>query len=133
MKKENWVWMPHPGHFICARWCQFFLNTYVGGYIVSTVGEYVPDAQVREIFAESRGVKLEGIGDTRLADYMKKIGYEDLGLDRKYETMVFKAKKSKAKCCPHEMKSASDIDFDGYNTADEAKKGHYKLCLKWSK
>lgn len=133
MKKQNWIWMPHPGHFICSRWCQFILNTYVGGFIVSTLGEYVPDAPVREILAESRDVALKGIGDIRLADYMKKIGYEELSVGYKYETMVFKAKKSGNKCCPYEMKSGSNIDCETYNTADEAKEGHYKLCLKWSK
>lgn len=133
MERNKWVWMPHPGHFICARWCQFVLNTYVGKYIISTVGEYVPDYEVREIFAKSRGKILEGRGDDRTADYMKKIGYEDIGLDRKYETMVFHAKKSKNKCCPYEMRNASNVDFDSYNSADDATIGHYEMCDKWSK
>lgn len=133
MDKSKWVWMPHPGHFICARWCQFFLNTYVGGYIVSTVGEYVPDAPVRDICAEAKKIILRGKGNDRLADYMKKVGYEDIGLNRKYETMVFSAKKSKNKCCPHEMTEANDVDFDSYNDADDATVGHYKMCNKWAK
>lgn len=37
MKEENWVWMPHGGHFILGHMCRFRLNTYVGKYIVSTV------------------------------------------------------------------------------------------------
>lgn len=57
MKKEDWIWMPHPAHFICSDHCRFVLATYVGGYIVSTVGEHVPDSATREIIAESRGVK----------------------------------------------------------------------------
>ena len=103
MDKTKWIWMPHPGHLIVARDCKFSLNTYVGKYIVSTVGEYLPDYQVREIFAESRGITLVGKGEARLADYMKKIGYETIGSDRKYETMVFHAKKSDDKCCPFRM------------------------------
>ncbi len=136
--KDKWVWMPHPGHFICSRDCKFILNTYVGGYIVSTVGEYFPDATTREILAQSRGVKLEGIGDIRRADYMKKIGYEEIGLDRTYETMVFKAAKSKSKskdeaCCPYRVTDYSELDGDGYKKPEEAFKGHLKLCAKWSR
>ena len=131
MKKENWIWMPHPGHFICSRDCKFFLNTYVGKYIVSTVGEYLPDSQSREILAKSRGIILEGRGDERLADFMEKIGYEEIGCDRKYETMVFPAKKSEHKCCPYEASNYEAIDFDAYNTAKDAFRGHYKICQKW--
>ena len=105
MNRDKWVWMPHPGHFIGSQDCKFFLNTYIGGYIVSTVGEYLPDSQN---------------------------GYKRVGCNRKYETMVFKAMKSKHKCCPYEMKNAEEIDFDGYNTAEDAFKGHYKMCKKWS-
>lgn len=133
MKKNRWIWMPHPGHLIVARDCRFSLNTYVGKYIVSTVGEYLPDYEVREILAKSRGITLEGKGDARLADYMNKIGYEEISLDRKYETMVFTAKKSKDKCCPHVMKNPRNVDFDSYNSADDATIGHYKMCSKWAK
>lgn len=133
MKKENWVWMPHPAHLIVARDCKFFLSTYVGGYIVSTVGEYFPDEGVREIFANSRGITLKGMGDERRADYMEKIGYEEIGLDRKYETMVFKATHSKHGCCPWVIESGMELDMLGYNDPTEAAAGHMKLCRKWSK
>lgn len=125
--------MPHPGHFICARDCKFFLNTYVGGYIVSTVGELWPDSQVRKINASTRGMKIEGIGDYWDADYMKKIGFEEIGFGRLYETMVFKAKKSKDACCPWRMTDGSNLDFDSYNEAGDAFKCHMKMCKKWSK
>ena len=130
---KDWAWMPHPGHFICSRDCKFFMNTYVNGYIVSTIGEYLPDSEVREIFANSRGIELKGRGDERLADYMKKIGYEEIGYKRKYETMVFKAKKSEHKCCPYVSSNWGEIDFMGYNTPEDAFKGHYKMCWKYAK
>lgn len=133
MEKGRWIWMPHPGHLIVSNNCRFFLNTYVGKYIVSTVGEYLPDYQVREIFAESRKITLEGKGDERLADYMKKVGYEEIGFGRKYETMVFYAMKSDDKCCPFKMKNSCEIDSKGYNDAGKAREGHYKMCLKWFK
>ena len=133
MKKQNWIWMPHAGHFILGSECRFRLNTYVGKYIVSTVGEYFPDSEIREIKANTRKIELEGIGDNRKADYFKKIGYEEIGLGRKYETMVFKAKRSNFGCCSYEMISGRDLDMAGYNNPDKAYRGHFKLCKKWSK
>lgn len=124
--------MPHAGHFICSRWCRFHLNTYVGNYIVSTVGEYFPDSQVREIFNQTRNLNLEGIGDAREADFIKKNGYEELGYGRTYETMVFKAVRSKNKCCSYEMKTPLDVDMRGYKSAEDAYKGHLALCKKWA-
>ena len=109
MKKENWIWMPHAGHLIVGSYCQFKLNTYVGGYIVSTVGEY----------KSSRSKE----GDD----------FETIGCDRIYETMVFRAVKSENECCPYEMESPGEIDFAGYNDAEKAMKGHYKFCKKWAK
>ena len=107
--KGKFVWMPHAGHFICGSRCQFKLNTYVGGYIVSTVGE-LPDT-----FKEESGK------------------FTTIGLDRLYETMVFKARKSNNKCCPYEQTSGSEIDFAGYNKPEDAMVGHMKLCMKWAK
>lgn len=136
--KDKWVWMPHPAHFICAQDCKFFLATKIGKYIISTVGEYFPDYQIREIFAESRGVNLEGKGDARRADYMKKIGFEDLGHERKYETMVFESMKTPkdgrgyCEACPFRIKSGHDIDFNGYKKSKDAYKGHLEMCEKWS-
>jgi hypothetical protein len=123
------IWMPHAGHFICGSQCRFRLNTYVNGYIVSTVGEYVPDSAVRAILRASRGRKTDLRGDAEEADF----GFEDIGVDRKYETMVFKGHKSKHTCCPYEMVSGENIDFAGYNDPGEAYKGHMKMIRKWSK
>lgn len=134
MARRSWVWMPHPGHFICGFDCRFRLNTYVpSGYIVSTVGEYFPDEGTREVLAKSRGIKLEGIGDSRRADYMKKIGFEEIGFGRKYETMVFRAAKSKdSTCCPYEISDFTELDFSGYNDPGVALSGHMELCQKWA-
>jgi hypothetical protein len=89
---SEWEWFGHPGHFICAQWCQFHLCTKVGDWLISTVGEYLPPEGTCEIIARSRGIELVGTGDARRADYMKKIGYEKLGAgDGIYETYVFHA------------------------------------------
>lgn len=130
----DWIWMPHPAHFICARDCRFFLATRVGPYVVSTVGEMIPDAPVREIYAQSRGIDLVGRGDERLADYMRKIGYEEIGCGRKYETLVFRAKAADEKnsCCPWRIDVSSELDGRGYNEPHDAYQGHLELCRKWS-
>jgi hypothetical protein len=128
-------WFGHAGHFICAPWCRFHLCTQVGEFLISTVGEYVPDAPVREIMAQSRGIKLEGRGDARLADYMNKRGFEQVGCDRLYETMVFRAgRPCDAEGCNCGLPSASgeELDFGGYNDAKSATEGHYKMIEKWS-
>lgn len=137
-----WVWMPHPGHLIVSRDCRFHLNTWVPGntpshpgWIVSTVGEYLPDSQIREITAQCRGIELVGKGDAREADYMNKIGYQEIGCDRLYETMVFVASEETEDvrgCCPYRQESGDCVDFAGYNSSDDAFHGHNEMCLKWS-
>ena len=141
MNKANWIWMPHAAHLIVGQDCRFHLATYVGKWIVSTVGEYLPDSNVREVLAESRGLDLQGRGDERRHDWMKKNGYEEIGFNRKYETMVFKAqrrpKKELAKdgttCCPWEQQSGTEVDMVGYNTPERAYLGHLKMCAKWAR
>jgi hypothetical protein len=108
MKKENWIWMPHPGHFIAAFNCRFRMNTYVGDYIVSTVGEYIPQHKPD---AEQ---------------------FEEIGFRRLYETMVFKAERDTASCCPWRASSGTDCDFKAYNDPGAAFEGHMELCEKWA-
>ena len=138
MKKDNWIFMPHAGHFIDANSCKFKLNTYVGGYIVSTIGEYWTSIECRKIYAKIYDPKwfLENKhlkGDDFDHAYFKRFGFETIGVNRLYETMVFKAKKSNKKCCPYEIIVSKDVDMQGYNEADKAREGHLKLCNKWSK
>jgi hypothetical protein len=129
MSKENWIYMPHAGHFIVGHLCRFRLNTYVNGFIVSTVGEYVPDSQVRKIFRKTRGRETALRGDAEETEF----GFEKIGCDRLYETMVFRGRKSKNKCCPYEVSGFSELDFAGYNKPEDAYKGHIKMCLKFDK
>lgn len=141
MKRENWIWMPHAAHFCMGHYCRFHLATYVGGYIVSTVGEYWPDASIRRIhamchdkdwFEEHEDLK----GDDFDHAYMKKFGFEDIGVMYKFETMVFKAKKQTEKdhlCCPWIIDVRQSKEQDGYKTKVEATKGHMALCEKYSR
>lgn len=126
----DWRWFGHAGHFICAPWCRFHLTTEVGDFLVSTVGEYCPDAPVREILAESRKVKLTGKGDERLGSFLDKCGFVEIGVDRKYETMVFRLSPDLCDCgCgARVVASWSEKMADGYNERADAQRGHYKMC-----
>jgi hypothetical protein len=107
--KKGPIWMPHAGHFIGGHQCEFRLNTYVNGYIVSTVGEL------------KHPYKPEG-------------SWMDIGFGRKYETMVFLAKESpKTPCCPYRQASGLDIDSEGYNDPGAAYRGHLAMVAKFQK
>ena len=138
--KDKWIWMPHPAHFICSHDCKFFLATKVGKYIISTVGEYWPDQVVRRIHAEIHDPKWHKENNHRKGDdydheYMKRFGYEEIGWNRKYETMVFRAIKTPengCKACPYVIESGSNIDEAHYNEPEDAYKGHMKMCRKFA-
>ncbi len=107
MRKENWVWMPHAAHFIGADRCRYRLATYVGGYIVSTIGDYFP------------------MGASQL---------EKIGFDRMYETYVFKAGEVALECgCKYKPTSWQEIDSRGSNCPNEAYENHIIMCNKWAK
>ena len=134
--ENNWKWFGQVGHLIVGQWCQFHLCTLIGEYMVSTVGQYLPPEGVREVLANCRNIELEGQGENREADYLKKVGFENVGAGRKYETMVFNAKPCVVKGCDcggHPVPTDHmEIDFDGYNSPGDATAGHYRLCRKWA-
>lgn len=111
MTRENWIWMPHAAHFIGSRRCEFHLATYVNGYIISTVGDYRPNPSL-EI-------------------------YETVGIGRTFETMVFPAQARDSEnelCCIYEANhDDGHLEMNGYNSATEARQGHYALCEKYDK
>jgi len=134
--KRDWKWFGSAGHLIVSDYCRFHMATQVGAYLVSTVGEYVPESAVREITAHHRGIALKGRGDAREADFLEKIGFLDVGAGRKYETMVFHAG---APCteadCDCGMPTPDDwgeIDAAGYNRRGDAARGHVRMCEKWA-
>ena len=129
--QNRWKWFGHSAHFICGRWCRFHLATKIGPWLISTVGEYVhPHHSGASEQTEAAGLKENYPG-------------EDIGCDCKYETMVFLAgalflaeapgKEPKCGCGLPALYSGSEKDFQGYNDAGSATKGHYKMCLKWAK
>jgi hypothetical protein len=122
--KSEWKWFGNAGHYICAQWCRFHLCTQVGPYLISTVGAYVHPRH--------------GMGsEQREADWVKaNWPGEDIGLQRKYETMVFRAGAlcivEGCNCGIPCLDPATELDMDGYNQADEATAGHMKMCEIWA-
>ena len=135
---DEMVWYGHALHFICGTECRFHLGTLVNRlWVVSTVGELWGDRQIREIHASIHdpGWFWENVslkGDFFDAAYMERFGYQDIGMGRKYETMVFTwNKKFCSGGCGIPDKNLSSIDFEGYNKAEDARLGHMKLVKKW--
>jgi hypothetical protein len=130
VSREQWEWFGNAGHFICARNCQFHLTTKVGRFLVSTVGEYMPEESVREILARSRGITLVGRGDERLASYQSQLGFEEIGYGRTYETMVFAIGDETCPCgCGLPVPvDYSELTAEGYRDAKTATQGHYAPC-----
>lgn len=132
MSAADWKWFGNAGHLCVSSECRFHLCTQIGGYLVSTVGEWLPGESSREIVAKSRGVTLEGRGDAREASFMRQIGYQEIGCGRKYETMVFRTDGGACGCgCGLPTVSFSEIDSDGYNDAGAATAGHMAMCAKF--
>ncbi len=109
---KNWVWYGNAKHFIGASNCKFHLATKIGNWIISTVGEYKPDS-----FKPT-----------------KKQVFEEIGPERFYETMVFRAIKCPCGCnefvCDvSSFYPVSNLQFRGYKTSEEASNGHAELCL----
>ena len=119
--KTDWKWFGNAGHLCVSQWCRFHLATQIGPWFVSTVGEYVhPRHGKGSDQAESEWLKNNGPG-------------EDIGCDRKYETMVFKAgKPCECGCGMPVPKDFTELDSNGYNDAASATKGHMAMCDKYA-
>ena len=137
MAIEDWIWMPRAGHFICGFDCRFHMTTYVNRYIVSTIGEYWPDSEIRKIHAECRSKVIIGKGDDWDRNYFKEFGYNEIGIGMPgekgptYETMVFKAMKAKdyeGETPYYVMSNGDEFECKRYYKSHEAREGHYKMC-----
>lgn len=134
--RDEWEWFGCPAHLIVSQDCRFHLATLVGPWVVSTVGEWLPDSNSWHIYADSRGVEIEGRGDAGRADFLNKVGFIEIGLGRKYETMVFRAtgeRCTRPDCgCGLPELEGSELDTEGYNERGAAQHGHYEMCEKWA-
>lgn len=131
--QSDWQWYGTVGHFICGRDCRFHLATKVGKYLVSTIGQFFPDSQVRKILAESRGITLTQRGDAGDQEWLDKVGWEPIGAWGTYETLVFEAgdricDSDICGCkCPIPTKWG-ELAGERYDNAADATAGHYKYC-----
>lgn len=110
--KDKWTWYGTSGHYICAHRCLFHLCTKVGKYLVSTVGEMPSDPSDT---------------DSSLVE---------IGIGRKYETMVFRWKgicKEPDCRCGMPFIIPSEIEMLPANQRGDAAKNHYKACLRYSR
>ena len=107
--RDEWEWYGLAAHFCGAGRCLFHMATKVGDVVVSTVGRYRPSSI--------------GDGDEEA----------EIGLDRKYETMVFSITGlCSCGCGQFDIDVGNERDFRGYNTPLDARNGHMEMCKKWS-
>lgn len=113
--EREWKWDGHAGHLIVGDRCQFHLNTRIGNYRISTVGEYRP---------QSSG-KLDGerLGGKEYAEF------HSVGLNRLFETFVFECSGAGF----GEVDSWMEIDSDVANDHDSATEAHMKMCDKYAR
>lgn len=139
--KSEWKWFGAAGHLIVASDCRFHLTTVIGPYVVSTVGEYWPDRAVREIHAQVRNPNWLAKNKSKKGDefdyaYMKEFGFQEIGFNRTYETMVFKldylCDKEECGRCGWPQIVPSELDMQGYSAAGDAQRGHMEMCEKWA-
>lgn len=137
---KNWKWFGNAGHLIVSDNCRFHLCTKVGKYLISTVGQYWPVRPVRQILAQSYDPKwlsknIHLKGDYFDIAYMERFGFQEIGYNRTYETMVFRAGKvcNRKGCkCGMPLINGSELDSEPYNDTKSATEGHMKMCRKWS-
>lgn len=138
VSRSEWEWFGHNGHLIVGSDCRFHLCTLVGPWIVSTVGEWLPDSGSWHIYADRvGGIPPELRGDARRNWFLKNVGFIEIGAGRKYETMVFpwggeRCSDPDCGCGLPQPSGWSEIDSDGYNDAGSASRGHYAMCEKWA-
>lgn len=122
--ESEWEWYGFAGHFICGWWCRYHLVTKVGLVIVSTVGKFVhPRHSQGNERSEREWLKTHPQG-------------EEVGCDRFYETMVFKAgnRCDSAECgCGETLAADGDsLDFWPANSGADARANHMKACQQYA-
>ncbi len=104
--KSEWVWYGYAGHLCVGKQCAYHLCTRVGGFLVSTVGHYLPRGQ----------------------DEMETIG---IGDNAYFETMVFACDGDEPSGDPNVL-SFSKLDCERYAKSIDAERGHRAMCEKYA-
>lgn len=103
--KSDWVWYGYAGHLCVGKRCAYHLCTRVGGFLVSTVGHYLPD-----------GKTMETIGS---------------GADAYFETMVFPCDGEEPSGDPN-ITSLQELECERYAKSLDAERGHRAMCEKYA-
>jgi hypothetical protein len=106
---SKWEWYGEPAHLCVSNDCHYHLVTQVGKFVISTIGDYHPQPSC-------------GISKS---EHTLECGAVEIGFDRFFETMVFLGKNGR-------VTGAGELDSCGYQTPEEAQKGHLKMCKKWA-
>lgn len=105
--QNEWKWYGYAGHFSGGSACAYHLCTRIGGFLISTLGDYRPP---------SRGGKRQLLG---------------LANDSWFETFVFHCEGEDENGDPI-VPSFNEIDSRRYGTSIEAERGHYEFCQKYA-
>lgn len=103
--RAGWKWYGYAGHFIGGRSCAFHLSTRVGGFLISTVGDYFPNGKRETLGAEK---------------------------DSWFETFVFKCSGDDKNGNPVMDDGFTEIDSERYAKSIDAERGHYRFCEKYA-
>lgn len=111
MASDKWTWYGHAGHLCAAYNCRFHLCTKVGGYLVSTVGDYF-----------ERGIR-NTVGAYK---------------DSFFETFVFNVLPGSScsdLACLCGLPNVDWVNIEGVRcaTAGEASKTHMRMCKKYDR
>lgn len=104
-KKEKWKWYGYAGHLCIGRSCAYHLQTRIGKFLISTVGDYRPHGDP------------EAIGSN--PNYY-------------FETMVFPCK-GELKSGDPNILSWQSIDGERYAESIDAERGHHRYCKKYAR
>lgn len=104
ISESEWKWYGYGGHLCVSSFCAYHLATRIGGFLISTIGDYRP-----------RGKERETIG---------------AGPDSFFETFVFRCDGETKDGNPDS--DLSEIDSERYATSIEAERGHYRYCKKYA-
>lgn len=103
--RAGWKWYGYAGHLCVGKRCAFHLATRIGGFLISTVGDYYPPNSSRR----------ETIG---------------CGTDDFFETFVFHCQGDDKNGNP--IIDPSEIDGERYADSNAAENGHYRYCEKYA-
>lgn len=109
--ESEWRWFGSGGHHICLPDCLYHLHTRVGNFRISTVGDMLRSRSPKWVFG-------------------------DVGLDRKFETYVFRIAGECEQCDPPcgqgEIQDWCEIDSLPANDHAQADANHLLLCHKYA-